>query len=653
MQHANASAPRTVDTTDLGLRGEDLLAAYLDRLRATGRGNVSYERAARRFFRTWPDPQAWAAQPLADRLAADSATRPVITFLMLHQGLHPGYDYLLERKLSSIWREIEGSPLQAEIDRFLDAAETLGFTMRVRLATGSQVPARLLIQTGRRIEDLVQDDLDEFAEACHERTRRTGTSHRHYLSAISNTQTVLFHLGVVDRLPRSGGPVPLAERLVQVTAPIRAEMIAYLERKKATCHAKTVSAMATRLKHFGVFLSTVDPDLTTVRDLDRRRHIEPWLASLVDVVSEKDGQPITIGDRNRRVLAVATFLTDITEWGWDAAPARKVMFRDDIPKLPQVLPRYLPIDADRRLTAALTKHPDNELAALALRLQRACGLRIGELLDLELDCVHEIDGNGAWLKVPLGKMQTERMVPLDTETLDLIDRITQIRSHGRPMPHPRYRRPAQFLFTYLGRRLTQQGVRRELDHAADLARLEHVTSHQLRHTYATALVNAGVSLQALMALLGHVSAEMSLRYGRLFDSTVRTEYERALELAKQQTALQPPAGNSQAGRVQLPLADITGGKDWRTTPLLKSRMAGGFCLRAPAQGACSYANICEHCPSYRADPSSLPVLAAQRVDAEALARDAEERGWIDEAERHHRLIARLDALIADTEATAG
>jgi len=653
MQHANASAPRTVDTTDLGLRGEDLLAAYLDRLRATGRGNVSYERAARRFFRTWPDPQAWAAQPLADRLAADSATRPVITFLMLHQGLHPGHDYLLERKLSSIWREIEGSPLQAEIDRFLDAAETLGFTMRVRLATGSQVPARLLIQTGRRIEDLVQDDLDEFAEACHERTRRTGTSHRHYLSAISNTQTVLFHLGVVDRLPRSGGPVPLAERLVQVTAPIRAEMIAYLERKKATCHAKTVSAMATRLKHFGVFLSTVDPDLTTVRDLDRRRHIEPWLASLVDVVSEKDGQPISIGDRNRRVLAVATFLTDITEWGWDAAPARKVMFRDDIPKLPQVLPRYLPIDADRRLTAALTKHPDNELAALALRLQRACGLRIGELLDLELDCVHEIDGNGAWLKVPLGKMQTERMVPLDTETLDLIDRITQIRSHGRPMPHPRYRRPAQFLFTYLGRRLTQQGVRRELDHAADLAGLEHVTSHQLRHTYATALVNAGVSLQALMALLGHVSAEMSLRYGRLFDSTVRTEYERALELAKQQTALQPPAGNSQAGRVQLPLADITGGKDWRTTPLLKSRMAGGFCLRAPAQGACSYANICEHCPSYRADPSSLPVLAAQRVDAEALARDAEERGWIDEAERHHRLIARLDALIADTEATAG
>lgn len=429
-------------------------------------------------------------------------------------------------------------------------------------------------------------------------------------------------------------------------------MIGYLERKRATCERKTVSVTATRLKHFGVFLTEIDPTLTSVRNLDRRCHIEPFLASLIDALSDKDGAPISIGERNQRVVAVATFLTDITEWGWDAAPPRKVLFRDDIPKLPEVLPRYLPIDADRRLTAALTEHPDNELAALGLRLQRACGLRIGELLDLELDCVHEIDGNGAWLKVPLGKLATERMVPLDTEILEVIDRITRLRSHGRPLPHPRYRRPAQFLFTYLGRRLTQQGIRRELDHAADTAGLGHITSHQLRHTYATALVNAGVSLQALMALLGHASAEMSLRYGRLFDTTVRTEYERALDLAKQNTPTIDTAG-SPAGRTQLPLTVITGGKDWRDTPLLKSRMAGGFCLRAPAQGACTYANICEHCPSYRSEPSALPILAAQRVDADALARDAEQRGWIDEADRHHKLIARLDTLIAHTETQTG
>lgn len=64
--------------------------------------------------------------------------------------LRPGYDYLLERKLSPIWREIKGSPLSSDLEAFLTAAAELGFTERVRFATGSQVPARLLIKPGVR-----------------------------------------------------------------------------------------------------------------------------------------------------------------------------------------------------------------------------------------------------------------------------------------------------------------------------------------------------------------------------------------------------------------------------------------------------------------------------------------------------------------------
>jgi integrase len=133
------------------------------------------------------------------------------------------------------------------------------------------------------------------------------------------------------------------------------------------------------------------------------------------------------------------------------------------------------------------------LAAAALRLQRSCGLRIGELLDRELDCVHEVPDHGSWLNIPHGKLDTERMVPIDAEILDLVDRIIDLRCHGRPMPHPRYRRPAQFLFTHEGRRLSQNAVRAELDRVARIAGLDHITPHQLRHTYATALVNAGVN----------------------------------------------------------------------------------------------------------------------------------------------------------------
>jgi integrase len=255
--------------------------------------------------------------------------------------------------------------------------------------------------------------------------------------------------------------------------------------------------------------------------------------------------------------------------------------------------------------------------------------------------VHEIPGNGAWLKVPLGKLDTERMVPLDDETVALVDRIVATRSDGRPILHPRTGHLVQFLFTHHGRRLGQQALRLELDRAAEEAGLGHVTSHQLRHTFATAMVNAGVSLQTLMALLGHVSAEMSLRYGRLYNATVRAEYERALELDKARI------GSLPEGRKRIP---ITGDGDWREVPAIKARLAGGYCLRAPAQGACPYANICEHCPSFRTDAASVSVLSAQRIDADALATDAEARGWIEEADRHRRLIARLDALLGEANA---
>ena len=134
---------------------------------------------------------------------------------------------------------------------------------------------------------------------------------------------------------------------------------------------------------------------------------------------------------------------------------------------------------------------------------------------------------------------------------------------------------------------------------------------------------------------------MSLRYASLFDSTVRTEYERALDLAK--TRIGTTTGT---GRTLLPIASVTSG-DWRATPTIKSRLAGGYCLRAPAQEACPYANICEHCPSFRTENSNLPVLQAQRKDAALLAQDARGRGWDSEARRHEALVAQLDLLIGE------
>jgi integrase/recombinase XerD len=55
-----------------------------------------------------------------------------------------------------------------------------------------------------------------------------------------------------------------------------------------------------------------------------------------------------------------------------------------------------------------------------------------------------------------------------------------------------------------------------------------VTPHQLRHSMATLLVNAGAPFPTLQALMGHKHIETTLRYGRLYDATVAADYYRAV-----------------------------------------------------------------------------------------------------------------------------
>lgn len=618
----------------------DLLAAYDEHCGRLGLISVNLGSAARTFVRRWPDPQTWAGEPLEARLTVSHPTRSFVTFLMLAGYLRPGYDYLIRRKLAVFWRHLPAGPLAEDLARFLDAAQELGFTERTRSAAASQVIGRLLIQTGRRLDALTDNDFDNLLAASAAR-HGAGRPSRHYSSATHTARQVMFHLGVFTEQPVNATSLlrqSFTQRMRDATPALRGSFVAYLDRLTATHSRGTVTGTATRLNHFAAHLRAIDPALSSLAELDRRRHIETYLTATAAAMNSRTGAPIQASERRGRVLAVHCLLNDIAEWGWPEAPKRRLVFRSDIPKLPRALPRYLTPDLDRRLTQALQAWPER-LPADALLLQRATGLRIGELVDLELDCVHEVPGQGAWLKVPLGKLNTERMVPLDEETVALIDRIVAHRSPGRPLPHPRTARATDFLFTHHGRRLTVYQLRDVMGRVTADAGLPHITPHQLRHTYATALVNAGVSLQSLMTLLGHVSAEMSLRYGRLFDATVRTEYERALTAAKAHLGTLPT--EPPQGRLSLPIVD----GDWKDAPAVKARLAGGFCIRAQVQGPCAYANICEHCPNFRTDTGYLPVLAAQRADTETLARDAEARGWTGEAQRHRRLIERLDAHI--------
>lgn len=617
---------------------ERLYRDYVGWLASRGVGSKPFYSGARTFLVRFPEPQRWAGRPLSEQLALASHVRPLLNFLMLHGHLRPGYDYLLERKFHAILPEAAVSPLGPDLARFLGGATELGYARGDAMA--SQVVLRMLIETRRPLDGLGTGDFDEFWAAIERREARHGRRFPHYRNAIFGTRAIVYHLGaaVEPAAKRSTLSRWSWERHLEgVPEGIRSSMVRYLECCIGTHARSTVSATASRLALFGRHLASTDPELTSLAQLDRQRHIEPYLASVATERHWHTGEPLSATERRSRIQTVGHMLEEISDWGWAEAPTRRLVFPRDAPRLPRALPRYLPPDVDRRLARALEAWP-NRIRADALLLARATGLRIGELVDLELDCVHEVPGQGAWLKVPLGKLDSERMVPLDEETLAIVDRIVAHRSPGRPLRHPRTGHLVEFLLTHLGRRISVYALRDELAAVARAEALPAVTPHQLRHTYATALVNAGVSLQALMMLLGHQTATMSLRYGRLFDATVRADYERALVLAKERMGPVLPAA---------PTPTPTG--NWRALPLIKARLAGGYCLRAAAQGPCAYANICEHCPNFRSEAGFLPILATQRTDAEALLADAEARGWGEEAARHRRLVERLDLLIQKAE----
>ena len=97
--------------------------------------------------------------------------------------------------------------------------------------------------------------------------------------------------------------------------------------------------------------------------------------------------------------------------------------------------------------------------------------------------------------------------------------------------------------------------------------------------------NSGMSLQTLMALLGHVSTEMSGYAG--LAPAVRTAYEEAMSKARLTLAIAPVGQPIIPGRIE-----------WLRAEMLKTRVAHGYCSRQLTAEACPYANICEQCDNY-------------------------------------------------------
>ncbi len=141
----------------------------------------------------------------------------------------------------------------------------------------------------------------------------------------------------------------------------------------------------------------------------------------------------------------------------------------------------------------------------------ACGLRLMEGVSLS---VPQIDSPRRLLHIQGGKGNKDRYVPLPQSALLLL------RAHWRTHQHPVWLFPALDRATLSVQTATkpmpEDGMQRAFRAAVQEAGIhKHATVHTLRHSWATHLLEAGVSLRQIQAWLGHSSLTTTSRYTHL------------------------------------------------------------------------------------------------------------------------------------------
>jgi site-specific recombinase XerD len=315
-----------------------------------------------------------------------------------------------------------------------------------------------------------------------------------YLEWLSAAGELSFEPHELRRGPLSRRPLPeLAEQ--------------YVEALSTTHRRGTCQVYRTDLRRFCYWLAEQGIGLERLG----RRELVRWLVHL-----EQRG--LKAATRAHTIMHVRSYLRWLHEHGWLERDPELLLRSTDIPKRPRYLPRPLSPEADRQLQQRLGQSRCRYQQGLLL--MRRTGLRLGELMALEYECVRS-DGSGhRYLKVPLGKLNNERLVPLDEQTLELVGRLQADGSSDRPW----------LLLSPQGHRTYPSLYWRALRQACeDIAIDGAMTSHRLRHSYATTLLSGGMSLVGVMRLLGHRSYQTTLVYAAVTQEAVGREYFEALE----------------------------------------------------------------------------------------------------------------------------
>ncbi|MDP8970127.1 MAG: tyrosine-type recombinase/integrase [Actinomycetota bacterium] len=593
---------------------DSLLGVFTADLRRQGlRCDAGTVSAARALCDRFGGPDGFAVAPVDEQLSATRRSAAFVDWLVATGRIAVSADYLMRRKpkLGQLFARCH----PGWHARFLHTAAEVGFAAQtiaqqwVALAQACAVTAAAPHQISYQQLTAGRDRLAAAAR----RHWAPGAQHNLY-AAFFSLEVTLFHAGVTDRTAtarRNTSATPRSAKWAGIPQRLSASAHAWLDQLAISLRPATVACHEIYLRDFARFLTDHDPTVISWRDL-RRGHVEAFKH---DVASRtgRGGRSLHRSSLRARLSRVRAFLEHLVESDHPDAPPRVPIFSGDFPIKDQPLPRFLDDAAATKLLQAARNDPD-PFVRLVVEVLARTGLRKSELVGLRTDAVVQI-GSAHWLRVPVGKLHTDRYIPLHPQLKDLLDdwlvnRPESLRS--------------DLIFIDKGRPIPARRVDDALDKVAAVAGLGNVTPHQLRHTLATQAINLGMSLEAIAALLGHKTLAMTMVYARIADRTVADEYFAVSE--KVEALYDQPR--------HLP-ADAEGAKMAKLRREMHERMLGnGYCVRPPELD-CHFESICEACTFFRTTIEFRPTLERQRDDAAAKGQTGRHKLFAD-------LLTRLD-----------
>lgn len=230
--------------------------------------------------------------------------------------------------------------------------------------------------------------------------------------------------------------------------------------------------------------------------------LREWLASLYD-------QRLIVTSIRRKLAAVRAMFQFLLEEGVIPANVAK---RLRTPKMKQRLPEVMSAEKTNNLLD-LTQAKERDLAILELLY--GCGVRVGELVSINLE---DIDLKDGWLRVR-GKGSKERQIPIPERARAAVEQYLPVRT---AVPSER----ALFVNSQ-GERLGDRQVRRLVKTYALLTVGDSsVHPHSFRHAYATHLLSDGADLRSIQELLGHEKLSTTQKYTQVSLKDLQAVYDR-------------------------------------------------------------------------------------------------------------------------------